>query len=162
MAYRDYEQLLTEWSGWHNCRDGNNMDSDITREDLLAFAKGLSLGRGCDWDEAVKTGAARAYSVMRPEATTLILLYADAPPHMRWHDGRNTLLEQQDLKSGAFGVGDYFVDWVSACQTLSGKKHAPKYEKPVRSQVFCIIDKSRIATVAPFAYLSHATGGSCF
>lgn len=162
MAYRDYEQVLTEWSGWHNCRDKNDTKGDITREDLIAFAKGLSLGGGHDWDEAVKTGAARAYSVMRPEATTLILLYADAPPHMSWHDGRNKPLEQSNLRARAFGVGDYFLDWVSACQTLSGKKHAAKYEKPVRSQVFCIIDKSSIATVAPFAYLSHATGGSCF
>ncbi|KAK8116161.1 hypothetical protein PG984_012663 [Apiospora sp. TS-2023a] len=162
MAYRDYEQVLTEWSGWHNCRDENDTEGDITREDLIAFAKVLSLGGGHDWDEAVKTGAARAYSVMRPEATTLILLYADAPPHMRWHDGPNKPLEQSNLRSRVFGVGDYFLDWVSACQTLSGKKHAPKHGKPVRSQVFCIIDKSRIATVAPFAYLSHATGGSCF
>ncbi|KAK8045201.1 dihydroxyacid dehydratase [Apiospora rasikravindrae] len=162
MAYRDYEQTLTEWSGWHNCRGDNNKDDDVTREALIDFAKGLRLGGGYDWDEAVKTGAAHAYSVMRPEAITLIMLYADAPPHMRWHEGPNVPLEQENLKADAFGVGTYFVDWVSACRTLSGKTHAPKYAKPVRSQVFCIIDNSRIATVAPFAYLSHATGGSCF
>ncbi|KAK8084912.1 hypothetical protein PG997_006183 [Apiospora hydei] len=156
--------LTDAFSRWHNCRNdnNNNNDGDITREGMIAFAKGLRLGGGYDWDEAVKTGAAHAYSVMRPEAITLIMLYADAAPHMRWHDGRNVPLEQENLKADAFGVGSYFVDWVSACRTLSGKTHAPKYAKPVRSQVFSIIDNSRIATVAPFAYLSHATQGSCF
>ncbi|KAK7931346.1 hypothetical protein PG985_002058 [Apiospora marii] len=163
MAYRDYyeQQVVTEWSGWHNCRDENGAEGDITREYLITFAKGLELHGVSNLAGAVKTGAAHAYSVMRPEATTLILLYADAPPHIRWYSGLNRK-EQDHLGSRAFGVGDYFLDWVSACQTLSGRKHASKYEKPVRSQVFCIIDVSGIATLAPFVYLSHATGGSCF
>ncbi|KAK8069628.1 hypothetical protein PG994_006244 [Apiospora phragmitis] len=135
MAYRDCEQVLTEWSGWHNCHDDNKKGGDVTREDLIAFAKGLSLGGGLESDEWVKTGAAHAYSVMRPEAITLIVLYADAPPHMIWHDGSNVPLEQQNLKGEAFGVGNYFADWVSACRTLSGKTHAPKYEEPADERI---------------------------
>jgi hypothetical protein len=53
----------------------------LEQSDLLAFTTRLRPEHGGDWPEAVKTGLAHAYSVMREDAKTLVLLYADAPPH---------------------------------------------------------------------------------
>ena len=79
LAYRDYcDKDLLEWSGW--------MDNDTTtgkNPDLISMASKLTATGGGDYPEATKTGLAKAYEVMRREATTLILLYTDAPPHMK-------------------------------------------------------------------------------
>ncbi|KFY33245.1 hypothetical protein V494_07806 [Pseudogymnoascus sp. VKM F-4513 (FW-928)] len=77
LAYRDYSsQDLLEWSGWLS----PSSPSD-EQPDLIEIAKNITPKSGGDIPEATKTGLAKAYQLMRPDATTIILLYTDAPPH---------------------------------------------------------------------------------
>ncbi|KAI8305611.1 hypothetical protein K4K61_005171 [Colletotrichum sp. SAR11_59] len=154
MAYRDYSaDMVTEWSGWYG--DG---EDTITQSKLLTMAKSIRTDSGhhsIDWPEAAKTGLARAYSVMRPEATTIIVLYADAPPHTLGIASRNRDTEIKNLsKPDSFnGVGNLFTDWVSGAKALQGEKKA---------KVFSIIQGAIADTLSPFLFLSHLTGGVCF
>ncbi|KAF9880558.1 dihydroxyacid dehydratase [Colletotrichum karsti] len=156
MAYRDYStDRVTEWSGWY--RNGNDSDS-ITQSQLLSMAKNIRTASGynnVDWPEAAKTGLARAYSVMRPEATTIVVLYADAPPHTPGTSTKNRETEIKNLSTpGSFnGVGHLFTDWISGAKALQGERKA---------KVFSVIQGSVADTISPFLYLSHMTGGVCF
>ncbi|KFY12471.1 hypothetical protein V492_03876 [Pseudogymnoascus sp. VKM F-4246] len=77
LAYRDYcSEDLLEWSGWLS----PSSPSD-EQPDLIEIAKNITPMSGGDIPEATKTGLAKAYQLMRPDATTIILLYTDAPPH---------------------------------------------------------------------------------
>lgn len=79
LAYRDYcDRGLLEWSGW---LDQAGATSGIQSSELLSLAGRLEPIGGGDYPEALKTALAKAYEVMREDATTLILLYTDAPPH---------------------------------------------------------------------------------
>jgi hypothetical protein len=96
LAYRSYcGGKLTEWSGWYCSREDGvegeetGASENITQQALLDFARGLAADAGGDAPEATKTGLAHAYSVMRAEASTLILLYTDAPPHLASVGGKN-------------------------------------------------------------------------
>ncbi|KAK4128055.1 hypothetical protein N657DRAFT_675893 [Parathielavia appendiculata] len=156
LAYRDYDVRrgeLTLWSGWHS----RNGPSEISQEQLLAFARNLTTEGGYSWPEAAKTGLALAYQHMRREAKTIILFYADAPPHTelggdQWQQEREALLKLHSYG----GTGYLFADWVSAANTLSnGKKQA---------QVFCIVSSkhSRDYALNPmYTFLSTRTGGAC-
>ncbi|KAI1429714.1 hypothetical protein F5Y12DRAFT_332005 [Xylaria sp. FL1777] len=149
LAYRDYcGGELIEWSGWYG------KDGEIDRDTLIRFAKELRPDAGGDWPEATKTALAHAYSVMRSEAKTLILLYTDAPPHMRWAPSSNYTMEQQRLSSNGSGKDSHlFADWVSAACTLKdGDKKA---------QVFVITDESP-GTPSPYMFMCHETSGAFF
>ena len=83
LAYRDYcdKERLT-WSGWHCSSESVSLnESNGLEVDLIRSAKELDPMGGGDGPEATKTGLARAYELMRGEATTILLLYTDAPPH---------------------------------------------------------------------------------
>ncbi|KAG7285818.1 hypothetical protein NEMBOFW57_008112 [Staphylotrichum longicolle] len=156
LGYRDYDSTyakVTQWSGWHS-RDAT---SEISQEKLLSFAKTLRPEAGGDWPEATRSGLARAYQMMRPEAKTIILLYADAPPHMELAEGLWKTEQTQLLKRETYGAdGKLFADWVSAARTLS---HGDK-----RAQVFSIIEPGNYLvpeTTSMFTYLSASTGGTC-
>jgi hypothetical protein len=129
LAYRDYcDTPLIEFSGWCSPA-GNYQGSDpvVSQDDVLEMARKLRPIGGGDWPEAAKTGLAKAYSVMRPEATTIILLYADAPPHFKETDDNNYRMEKAALTGQhMFGEdGKLFVDWTSAAKTFaSGSKKA--------------------------------------
>ncbi|KAK1992021.1 dihydroxyacid dehydratase [Colletotrichum falcatum] len=160
MAYRDYSaDCLTEWSGWHATSAGETGADSTTQDDLLDMAGKIradSGTRGLDWPEAAKSGLARAYSVMRPEATTIIVLYADAPPHLPYTTTRNRQEEIRHLSEpDTFGGhGKLFVDWVQGAKTLrDGEK---------RARVFPVIQGAVADTVSPFVYLAHMTGGVGF
>ena len=94
---------------------------------------------------------------MRPDAKTIILLYADAPPHMEQVGGL-WKTEQTTLQTpGSYGGhGHLFSDWASAATTLStGEK---------RAQVFTVAQIGNYyatETSALFTYLSTRTGGIC-
>jgi hypothetical protein len=157
LAYRDYcGGELTDWSGWYSKgADQSNVENEggnscppgqkfISRSDLLEFAKKLCPEYGGDWPEAVKTGLAHAYEVMRADAKTVLLLYADAPPHMPATGGNNRSREKSALKKEARygGYGHLFIDWTSAAEALrAGEKQA---------QVFSIIQSHLVDTIAPF------------
>lgn len=156
LAYKDYCDMdLLTWSGWLTPSDGLD-----TKVDLLKSARELYSMGGGDGPEATKTGLARAYELMRPEATTIILLYTDAPPHTPANGSlvdrssnlgsERTALSKKDSYSG---FGPQFVDWVSAAKTLRyGKKKA---------QVFPILEMGINFTYAGFYnYLATVTGGA--
>ncbi|OCL07617.1 hypothetical protein AOQ84DRAFT_341604 [Glonium stellatum] len=159
LAYRDYcDRTLLEWSGWLNhsaSEDGEDPP------DLISIAKSLDPIGGGDYPEAVKTGLAKAYQEMRSEATTIILLYTDAPPHSLANgsmtdEWSNLGKEKKALsdKSSYGGFGSEFADWVSASKILhSGDKTA---------QVFCILEPSMPwQYVGHYNYLSTMTRGAC-
>jgi hypothetical protein len=145
----------------------NTADQDLmtTREQLLAFARGLRAEFGGDWPEATKTGLAKAYEVMRTEVETIILLYADAPPHMPCTGGSNRDKERAALsKKASFGgYAPQFLDWVTACRTLAGRasdKGKDTTSMAKKARVFSIIQSSLADTLAPYVLLAHETGGA--
>lgn len=161
IAYRDYcDNDVVTWSGWFEpAADGAKAQAQV---DLIKMAKDLEALGGGDLPEATKTGLAKAYSEMDPEAKTLVLIYTDAPPHMfcngflkeEWSNlGKE--LKALEKPHSYDGFGPKFADWVSAADTLrNGRKSA---------QVFSILDAGMAWEVGSFyQYLSTVTGGACF
>ncbi|KAF1964821.1 hypothetical protein BU23DRAFT_50519 [Bimuria novae-zelandiae CBS 107.79] len=165
LAYRDYSELrdqeypLLEWSGWYSHDDEN---SNFTVSRLLAKARNLKPSGGADFPEATKTGLARAHALMREEATTIVLLYTDAPPHC-WTvaecgHGSHYPREQRYLKREPDifgGFGSHFADWVEGCKQLSSGTR--------KAQVFCILEENfgQNALMSGFyLYLSTITRGA--
>lgn len=157
LAYRDYcSGELTEWSGWCS-PSGKVRGPEIVSQDVvLSMARNIVPTGGGDWPEATKTGLARAYSEMRSEAKTVVLLYTDAPPHFQATGGQNYPREKKALnnKSSYGGSGHLFVDWTSAAKTLASG--------PKTATVFSVIQKTVIGTYSSYLYLSTITGGQLF
>ncbi|CZR54669.1 uncharacterized protein PAC_04553 [Phialocephala subalpina] len=162
LAYRDYcDKELLDWSGWLTPSHIPDK-SDESVVDLVEKAKKLYPSGGGDGPEATKTGLARAYELMRGDATTIILLFTDAPPHS-FSNGSlkdrssNHGAEQKALseKEAYGGFGIQFADWVSTAKMLrSGAKKA---------QVFSILERDmRFEEAGYYNYLSTMTGGACF
>ncbi|KAH7360837.1 hypothetical protein BKA65DRAFT_604184 [Rhexocercosporidium sp. MPI-PUGE-AT-0058] len=161
LAYRDYcDKDLLDWSGWYP----PSARSDESKVDLVAKAKSLYSMGGGDGPEATKTGLAKAYEVMRPEATTVMLLYTDAPPHTTSNGSvtdrsSNLGAEHKALsdKSSYGGFGQNFVDWVTSTKWLS-KRLGDK-----KAVVFSILEHDiRFDVSGYYNYLSARTGGACF
>ena len=161
IAYRDYSApTLLEWSGWYD----TSPDATGIQPDLLEIAASLRTEGNFDTPEAAKTGLAKAYEVMRPDARTVILFYTDAPPHMAgnaqlpdlWRVENNGLREHEALSAPMSygGFGPVFKDWVSACNLLrEGEKKA---------QVFCLLQpRMSHSFVSYYNYLCTMTQGSC-
>ncbi|KAF2730516.1 hypothetical protein EJ04DRAFT_444934 [Polyplosphaeria fusca] len=164
LAYRDYTEAhrdvegLLEWSGWYE--HGQDSTSANT---LMTMASNLEPIGGGDYPEATKTGLARACSLMREEATTIVLLYTDAPPHC-WmvaekDRGSNYHAEQKSLndKNSYGGYGPHFADWVAASKYL--------HKGPRKAHVFCFLDQGLERSpleAGYYLYLSMETRGACF
>ncbi|KAE8418616.1 hypothetical protein BDV36DRAFT_253846 [Aspergillus pseudocaelatus] len=161
IAYRDYSApTLLEWSGWYD----TSPDATGIQPDLLKIAASLRTEGNWDTPEAAKTGLAKAYEVMRPDARTVILFYTDAPPHMAgnaqlpdlWRTEDNGVREHEALSvpTSYGGFGPVFKDWVSACNLLrEGEKKA---------QVFCLLQpRMSHSFVSYYNYLCTMTQGSC-
>lgn len=154
LAYRDYEcpgGELLEWSGWLT------FNETVSQPDLLDMARELRKYGGHSWPEAIKTGLAKSYELMRSDAKTLILLYADAPPHY----GRDPRFQENLTEAAALsevgsyqGCGPVFADWVKGARLL---RDGPKI-----AQVVCVIhgldDGTRSGV---FEFLSTTTNGAC-
>ncbi|EAQ85390.1 hypothetical protein CHGG_09404 [Chaetomium globosum CBS 148.51] len=157
LGYRDYDRTMsqvTEWSGWHS----RNAQSEVSQAELLAFVDRLKPQAGSDWPEAARTGLALAHQLMRPEAKTIVLLYADAPPHTERRAGLWKTEQNKLCEPGAYGGnGKLFADWTSLCRTLG--------EGEKRAQVFSIVEQAggrhTDEVVAMFLYLSACTEGVC-
>jgi hypothetical protein len=145
LAYRDYcDKELLDWSGWLS----PSAITDEPKVDLIQAAKNLYAMGGGDGPEATKTGLARAYELMRADATTIILLYTDAPPHTiangdETDRSSNFGPEQKALKveTSYGGFGSQFADWVTASKWLSGRLGAKK------AQVFSILSTMRFEDI---------------
>lgn len=146
--------MLREWSGWVDA------GADPVEQTMLTdFARDLDHSRGDSWDEALKTGLARAYSVMREDATTILLVYTDAPPHTEafaelGYSRAGYDEEQSNLsQKGSFrGCGNDFRDWASCGRTLAS-------EHGKRVQTFCLTHCG-MDFVGCCTYLSAMTGGA--
>lgn len=157
MAYRDYQcKDITSWSGWC-CPSGKVQGQDIvSQEQVLKRAAKLQTQGNYDTEEASKTGLAYAYQMMRPDATTLVLLYTDAPPHLKQVPDQNWETEQEALlkKESYGGTGHLFADWTSVAKTL---KHGKK-----KGHVFSFIKTGGVEVLSPYSYLCEVTGGTMF
>lgn len=168
LAYRDYSEAsrvkdgMLEWSGWYD-HENPDVPGNVNAETLIATAANLEPTGGGDYPEATKTGLARAYELMRNDATTIILLYTDAPPHC-WmvtekHSRGNYRAEQAALgePNSYGGYGPYFVDWVTACNYL--------HDGPKKAHVWCFLDQqlsTEFCDAGYYNYLSAITRGACF
>ena len=161
LAYKDYcDKDVLSWSGWLT----PSAMSDEPAVDLVEMVKRLEPFGGGDEPEATKTGLARAYELMREDATTIIFLYTDAPPHTFANgsvDDRDSCLgpELSALKvETSFGsFGPHFQDWVSAANILSGRVGNKK------AQVFGFLDGDmRHDSAGYYLYLCAMTDGACF
>ncbi|KAL3436087.1 hypothetical protein BDV09DRAFT_203547 [Aspergillus tetrazonus] len=157
IAYRDYDSKgLVSFSGWLEL----SLAKESTKQpDVVTFTKSLRAKEGGDYPEATKTALAKAYTVMRPEAKTIILLYTDAPPHgtmptTEWF--MNCEAEMKALSNpGSYdGFGPSFLDWVSAAKTLArGEK---------RAQVFALLEWDMFPHCGTYYnFLCAMTGGAC-
>jgi hypothetical protein len=167
LAYRDYSEVdnryypLLEWSGWFSHDDAGNADS-TTADGLMQKASSLVAAGGGDFPEATKSGLARACSLMREDATTIVLLYTDATPQC-WtvaekNPRSNYVAEQKALKreSSYGGWGSHFADWVEGCNFL--------HTGPRKAQVFCFLDEDtgkNVLNSGFYLYLSTMTRGAC-
>ncbi|KAL7919065.1 hypothetical protein ACQKWADRAFT_330115 [Trichoderma austrokoningii] len=157
LAYRDYcDSPVIEFSGWCSPAGNYHGTDVVSQDDVLEMARKIKPDGGGDWPEAAKTGLAKAYTVMRPEATTIVLLYADAPPHFKETDDTNYRMEMAALHgTDMFGDdGRLFMDWTSAAKTFATGSH--------RAVVFSVIQKANVNTHSAFLYLSTVTGGNLF
>ncbi|KAI8686761.1 hypothetical protein NCS56_00337200 [Fusarium sp. Ph1] len=157
VAYRDYcGGELTEWSGWCSPSGAVSGPDIVSQDEVLSMARGIVADSGGDWPEATKTGLALAYQKMREDATTVMLLYTDAPPHFASTKGSNykkekTVLQNMDSYGG---TGFLFADWVSAASTL---RTGPK-----KAVVFSILNECNPSSWSAYLYLSAVTGGAFF
>ncbi|QKX55088.1 uncharacterized protein TRUGW13939_02180 [Talaromyces rugulosus] len=159
LYYRDYDMSdPLEWHGWIEPSKlvGPNQND---QPDLVSIAKNVQADGGGDYAEATKTALAKVYEVSRAEATTIVLLYTDAPPHAISNGGKGLdgygPTERKALEKGKHAIhGRHFVDWTSACGTLrNGGK---------RIHVYTIIDSSiSEENLGFYNYLSTMTGGAC-
>ena len=161
LAYKDYnDRDLIHWSGWSSSTTRREV-LDNYGVDLLTYADNYEpVGVG-DYPEAAKTGLARAYQEMREEATTIVLLYTDAPPHLISNGSMshgNWWREQLALADcdSYGGFGPSFMDWVAASRTMAGR------EGHKRAQVFSILEPRMSRTDGDnYTFLSTITGGAC-
>jgi hypothetical protein len=167
LAYRDYTEAgrdvdgLLEWSRWYD-HDHPDEEGNVGADDLMTIAASFEPIGGGDYPEATKSGLASAYSLMRKDATTIMLLYTDAPPHCYMvsdqEPGSNAHAEQVALSIPAAydGCGPFFTDWVSACKQL--------HSGPKKAHVFCFLERN-LATMplssGYYTYLSTITRGAC-
>ena len=161
LAYKDYcDEDLLNWSGWLS----PSSMTDEPEVDLIQTVKQLKPTGGGDGPEAIKTALARAYELMREDATTIIFLYTDAPPHTLTNGsvadrgsclGPELAALQVETSFGSFGP--YFQDWISAVDVLSGRFGGKT------AQVFAFLDNGMgFNNAAYYLYLSAVTGGACF
>ncbi|KAJ7794076.1 hypothetical protein B0H14DRAFT_3888952 [Mycena olivaceomarginata] len=101
LAYKDYTDATDEivaWSGWNS-------------DNLPQFVQSLEPTGGGDFPEAAKTALIRGLQAVNKESKTLVLWYADAPPHhISVQSHGNDVSEAKAFPSGA-------VDWVKLCHT---------------------------------------------
>ncbi|KAJ7136564.1 hypothetical protein C8R44DRAFT_695487 [Mycena epipterygia] len=136
LAYKDYTDLPDEiaaWSGWNS-------------PNLQQFVHDLQDTGGGDFPEAAKTALIRGLQAVNKESRTLVLWYADAPPHhISVQSHQNDEAEAKAFPPGA-------VDWVKLCHTARRRN----------CTVFCFTPISmEFAFSAFYVLLSELTGGIC-
>ncbi|KAJ7645060.1 hypothetical protein DFH06DRAFT_1333358 [Mycena polygramma] len=136
LAYKDYTDPTDEivaWSGW-------------SAPNLPQFVRDLAATGGGDFPEAAKTALIRCLQAADKASKTLVLWYADAPPHhMSVQSHHNDVAEAKAFPPGA-------VDWVKLCHTARRRN----------CTVFCFTPRGMDVQFSAFyVLLSELTGGIC-
>ncbi|KAJ7185276.1 hypothetical protein C8R46DRAFT_1185063 [Mycena filopes] len=136
LAYKDYSDPTDEiaaWSGWN-------------APDLQQFVGNLQATGGGDFPEAAKTALIRALQAANKNGKTLVLWYADAPPHhLSIQSYQNDVAEIKAFPAGA-------VDWVKLCYTAQSR----------HCTMFCFTPRAMERQFSAFyVLLSDLTGGMC-
>ncbi|KAJ7825130.1 hypothetical protein B0H14DRAFT_3727106 [Mycena olivaceomarginata] len=136
LAYKDYSDPPAEiaaWSGWNS-------------PTLPQFVSDLTASGGGDYPEAAKTALIRGLQAVDKNSNTLVLWYADAPPHhMSIQSYQNDVAEAKAFPAGA-------VDWVKLCHTARRRN----------CTVFCFTPHSADLNFSSFyVLLAELTGGIC-
>ncbi|KAL4984192.1 hypothetical protein BDW68DRAFT_21306 [Aspergillus falconensis] len=158
IAYRDYTDFdeMLKFSGWLDLSPARR---PAKQPDVVAFTKSLKARGGGDYPEAAKTALAKAYTIMRPDAKTIILLYTDAPPHGTIPKPERLMNGDAEMKvlsnpRSYDGFGPSFLDWVSAAKTLASGER--------RAQVFALLQWDMLPhCVTYYNFLCAMTGGAC-
>ncbi|KAJ6523524.1 hypothetical protein DFH09DRAFT_198273 [Mycena vulgaris] len=134
LAYKDYTDLPEEIAAWSGWNDAN----------LPQFVKDLEATGGGDFPEAAKTALIRGLQAVNKHSRTLVLWYADAPPHhMSIQSHQNDIKEAKSFPPGA-------VDWVKLCHTARRRN----------CTVFSFTPNSmNVAYSSFYVLLSELTGG---
>ncbi|KAF8205290.1 hypothetical protein K438DRAFT_1964368 [Mycena galopus ATCC 62051] len=136
LAYKDYSEpsdQIAAWSGWN-------------APDLRQFVADLQATGGGDFPEAAKTALIRGLQAADKDSKTLVLWYADAPPHhMSIQSYQNDVAEAKAFPPGA-------VDWVKLCHTARRRN----------CTMFCFIPRTMEHQFSAFyVLLAELTGGIC-
>lgn len=132
LAYYDYsDKHITRWSGWYT-----------SLKDLSKFADGLRPAGGGDAPEAAKTAIVDLLTYV--EKPTIVVWYADAPPH---HKTNKAAYSNQGLELRKLGAANW--DWVELCGRLAKREIV----------VYPIINTQDFKTAAFYMWMARATGG---
>ena len=104
VGYRDYDQPIdkvTNFSGY-----------TTEMQEISAFLNGLQPSGGGDEPEATKTALNKALDMDLVNSNTIILIYADAPPHHPTTGGSSWAQEEKNVKE---------KDWIRLCKLYQEK-----------------------------------------
>ncbi|KAJ6503750.1 hypothetical protein C8R45DRAFT_1060395 [Mycena sanguinolenta] len=130
LAYKDYTDAVEEivaWSGW-------NTDT------LPQFVQDLEPTGGGDFPEAAKTALIRGLQAVDKHSKTLVLWYADAPPHhISVQSHGNDIAEAKAFPAGA-------TDWVKLCHTARRRNctiftFTPNSMAPAHSSFYVLLSE---------------------
>jgi hypothetical protein len=116
-------------------------------EDLTPFIDSLTPTGGGDAPEAAKTAANEILEMIEVDSSTMVIWYADAPPHHKLTNSTNIALEEKALKEK-----EKLFDWVEICKAIKEKN----------ATVYSIINNNNFVTSSFYAVLSTLTGGKAF
>jgi len=158
-AYRDMcDRVITENIPMRSVADKGNYAA------LLQFAEQVVPSGGGDTPEAAKRGLYESLINQDVGKGTIVLLYADAPPHHGCNGG-NTKDSNGELEKA------WFVGHANGNANANGKKgsvrmwdwvHLAKAYQAVGARVFCFIGCMDACTHNFYTILSTITGGQCF
>lgn len=132
IMYRDYcDSVITASSGWVSKID-----------DLIPFIRGLRASGGGDTPEAGKTAANNLLDVVKNN--TIVIWYADAPPHHK-SNARDNFAREINTLIGS----DKIFDWIELCDTLAARNII----------VYPIINRHHFDTSSFYVAMSTITGG---
>ncbi|CAF3042108.1 unnamed protein product [Rotaria socialis] len=135
LWYRDYDQPIdkvTNFSGY---------TTDMNK--ISTFLADLQPIGGGDTPEATKTALNKVLDMNLVDSNTIVLIYADAPPHHPTTQGSSWALEQINVKE---------KDWIQLCKL---------YQK-TGCKVFSIINSMQFQTSSFYILLSQYTQGRTF
>ncbi len=135
LSYYDWcDRQQTKWSGWHKEYKG-----------LRDFAASLVPDGGGDAPEAAKTAIVELLKHATNPAGTIVIWYADAPPH---HITNKSTYSNLDTEKRRLGAGNF--DWTGLCMRLAQNQIS----------VYPVINVATWETSSFFAWMAHATGGA--